>query len=64
MHVCVSGVIDTLPKRYTNRICEGHEDLSSCKAILEAIKFKERSLPMLKWTSESESFKMFFAESI
>ena len=36
--VCVSGVANALPKRYTNRICEGHEDLSSCKAMLEAIK--------------------------
>ena len=40
--VCVSGVADALPKRYTNRICEGHEDLPSCKAILEAIKFTEK----------------------
>ena len=38
--VCVSGVVDALPKRYTNRICEGHEDLPSCKAVLEAIKFE------------------------
>ena len=37
---CVSGVADTLPKRYANRICEGHEDFSSCKAVLEAIKFE------------------------
>ena len=28
-NVCVSGVVDALPKRYTNRICEGHEDLST-----------------------------------
>ena len=33
--VCVSGL-------YTNRICEGHEDLSSCKAVLEAIKLEEK----------------------
>ena len=31
---CTSGVVDTLPKRY------------SCRAVLEAIKF----LPVLKWT--------------
>ena len=24
------------------RICEGHEDLPSCKAVLEAIKFEEK----------------------
>ena len=38
----VSGVGDALPKQYTNRICEGHEDLPSCKAVLEAIKFEEK----------------------
>ena len=27
---------------YTNKICEGHEDLSSCKAVLEATKFEEK----------------------
>ena len=53
-NVCVSGVVDALPKRYTNRICDGPEDLPSCKAVLEAIKLKEYSLPVLKWTSESE----------
>ena len=37
--VCVSGVDDALHKRYTNRICGGHEDLPSWKAVLEAIKF-------------------------
>ena len=52
----VSGVIDALPKRYTNRICEGHEDLPSCKAILKAIKFEEK--PSCKWTSESELKKI------
>ena len=31
-----------IPKRYTNRICEGHEDLPSSKAVLEAIKFEEK----------------------
>ena len=41
-NVCVSGVVDALPKRYTNRICEGHEDLPSCKAVLVAIKFEEK----------------------
>ena len=41
-NVCVSGVVNALPKRYTNRICEGHEHLPSCKAVLEAIKFKEK----------------------
>ena len=57
---CVSGVFDALPNQYTSRICEGHEDLPSYKAVLEAIKLK-RSLPVLKWTSESEylSFKFF-----
>ena len=29
-NVCVSGVVNSLPKRQTNRICDGHEDLSSC----------------------------------
>ena len=28
--VCVSGVVNPLPKRQTIRICDGHEDLSSC----------------------------------
>ena len=37
--VCVSGVVDALPNRYTNRICEGHENVPSYKAVLEAIKF-------------------------
>ena len=27
---------------------EGHKYLSSCKVVLEAIKFKEKSLPVLK----------------
>ena len=31
-NVCVSGVADTLPNQFTNRICEGHKDLSRCKA--------------------------------
>ena len=52
----VSCVANPLPKRHTSRICEGHEDLSSCKVVLEAIK---RSLPVLKWTSESEYFLSF-----
>ena len=39
---CVSGVVDALPKRYTNSICEGQEDLPSCKAVLEAIKLEEK----------------------
>ena len=57
-----SGVGDALPKRYTNRIFEGH-DLPSCKAVLEPFNSK-RSLPVLKWASESEyflSFRFFFA---
>ena len=41
-NVCVSGVGDALPKQHTGRICEGHEDLSSCKVVLEAIKFEEK----------------------
>ena len=36
-NVCVYGVVDTLPKRYTSRICEGHEDLSSYKVVLESL---------------------------
>ena len=36
-NVCVSSV--ALPKQHTSRICEGHEDLPSCKVVLEAIKF-------------------------
>ena len=51
---CVSGVVDPLPKCHTNRICEGHKDLLSCKAVLEA-----RSLPVFRWTSESEYFFEF-----
>ena len=36
-----------LPILYSNdtltcRICEGHEDLLSCKAVLEAMKFEEK----------------------
>ena len=38
-NVCVAH---PLPKRHTSRICEGHEDLSSCKVVLEAIKIKEK----------------------
>ena len=53
---CVSGVFDALPKQiHYNMICEGH------KAVLEAIK---RSLPVLKSTSESVSFKKKFADTI
>ena len=40
-NVCVSGVGNPLPKRHTNRICDGHEDLSSCYAVPEAIKFDD-----------------------
>ena len=54
-NVCVCGVVDALPKLYTKRINGGHEDLPSCKAVLEAYKF----LPVLKWTSESEYFLSF-----
>ena len=35
-------VAHPLPKRHTSRICEGHEDLFSCKVVLEAIKFEEK----------------------
>ena len=41
---CVSGVDYPLPKRQTIRICDGHEDLSSCQAIPEAIKFDEKPI--------------------
>ena len=41
-NVCVSGVVDALPKRYTIEIYEGHEDLASYKAVLEAIIFVEK----------------------
>ena len=40
--MCVSGVGDLLPKRQTTGICNGHEDLSSCLAVPEAIKFDEK----------------------
>ena len=30
------------PNGYTNRICKGHEDLPSSKAVLEAIKFEKK----------------------
>ena len=40
--MCVSGVGDPLPKRQTIGICDGHEDLSSCYAVPEAIKFDEK----------------------
>ena len=43
---CVSGVDYPLPKRQTIRICDGHEDLSSCLAIPEAIKFDEKEKPI------------------
>ena len=42
--MCVSGVGDPLPKRQTIGICDGHEDLSSCLAVLEAIKFDEKPI--------------------
>ena len=38
----VSGAADPLPERHTSKICEGHEDLPSCKVVLEAIKFEEK----------------------
>ena len=40
------------------------KDLSSCKSVLEAIINSKGSLPVLKWTSESDyyfSFKLYFA---
>ena len=49
---------DPLPKRHISRICEGHEDLPSCKVVLEAIKFKEKP-SCVKMTSESEYFLSF-----
>ena len=30
------------PNGYTDRICEGHDDLSCCKAVLDAIKLQEK----------------------
>ena len=62
-NVCISGAVDALPKRYTNRICEGHEDSKRSWRPLNS----KRSLPVLKWTSESEyflSFKKNFADNI
>ena len=41
-NVCVSCVADPLPKWHTSRICEGHEDFSSFKVVLRAIKFEEK----------------------
>ena len=35
--VCVSGVAKT-------RICNGHEELSSCSTVPEAIKFDEKPI--------------------
>ena len=29
-------------EKVNHRICEGHKDLPSCKAVLEAIKFEEK----------------------
>ena len=46
--VCVSGGVDPLPKQHTSRICKGHEDLSSCKVVLETIKFEEKPFCVLK----------------
>ena len=60
-NVCVSGVVDALPKRYTNRICEGHEDLPSYKVVLEAIKFEEKPSCLLK-VSIFEFQKNIFAD--
>ena len=51
-NVCVSGVVDPLPNRCTNRICEGHP---AAKRYWRPLNSK-RSLPVLKWTSESEYF--------
>ena len=40
-----------------NRICEGHEDLpSSCKAVLDVIKFEEKPSCVEMDFSESEYF--------
>ena len=54
-NVCVSGVVDALPQRY-----EGHEDLPSCKVLLNS----KRSLPVLKWASESFEFQNFFLQTL
>ena len=45
---------------FTQTTLTGHEDLLSCEAVLEAIKLK-RSLPVLKWTSESEFIIILYA---
>ena len=45
-----------------SRICEGHEDLPSSKRYWRPLNSK-RSLPVLKWTSENESFKKKFADT-
>ena len=59
-NVCVSGVVDALPKRYTNRICEGHEDLPSYKAVLEAIKFEEKPSCVKNKLLKVSEFQIFF----
>ena len=42
--MCVSGIGDPLPKRQTIGICDGHDDLSSCWTVPEAIKFDEKPI--------------------
>ena len=53
VNVCVYGVIDTSPKRYTNKTCP------AAKWYWRPLNSK-RSIPVLKWTSKSElSFKNY-----
>ena len=56
VNVCVFGFADPLPKYQTNR---GPEDFSSCYVMFWRPLNSKRSLPVLKWTSESEYFERY-----
>ena len=57
-NVCVSGVVDALPKRYTNRIVKATKTCPAHKLYWRPLNLK-RSLPVLKWTSDREYFFSF-----
>ena len=48
-------------------ICEGHEDLPSCKAVLEAIKFEEKpscvEMDFWKWEFQKKICIQYIVQS-
>ena len=67
-NVCVSGVVDVLPKQYVTGFAKAMKTFPAAKRYWRPLNSK-RSLPVLKWTSESEYFfsefqKKKFADTI